>query len=70
MILPRHDSLPFLNIGVSNETFHLSGKTLDVKDLLKRRDSGFAKTDAQFFKMIVCHRNRNLCRHPNPEKRF
>jgi hypothetical protein len=29
-----------------------SGKTLDAIDLLKRRDGGFAKADAQFFKMI------------------
>jgi hypothetical protein len=44
--------LLFLNIGVTYDTFHLSGKTLVAIDLLKRRDSGFAKTDAQFFKMI------------------
>jgi hypothetical protein len=42
--------LPFLNIGV--ETFHLSGKTLVAIDQLKRREIGFAKADAQFFKMI------------------
>jgi hypothetical protein len=35
-----------------DETFHLSGKTLVTKDLLKRRDSGLAKADEQFFKMI------------------
>jgi hypothetical protein len=41
-----------LNIGVTYETFHLSGKTLVAIDLLKRSDSDFAKADAQFFKMI------------------
>jgi hypothetical protein len=41
-----------LNIGVTNETFHLSGKTLVAIHLLKRSDSDFAKADAQFFKMI------------------
>jgi hypothetical protein len=30
----------------------LLGKTLVAMDLLKRRDSGFVKADAQFFKMI------------------
>jgi hypothetical protein len=44
--------LPFLNIGITYETFHLSGKTLVAIDLLKRSDSGFAKADTQFFKMI------------------
>jgi hypothetical protein len=45
------DRLP-LNIGVTYETFHLSLKTLVAIDLLKRRDSGFAKADEEFFKMI------------------
>jgi hypothetical protein len=40
------------NIGVTYETFHLSVKTLVAIDVLKRSDSGFAKEDAQFFKMI------------------
>jgi hypothetical protein len=34
------------------ENFHLSGKTLVAIDLFKRRDSGFAKADVQFFEMI------------------
>jgi hypothetical protein len=41
-----------LNIEVTYETFYLLGKTLVPNDLLKRRDNGFAKADAQFFKMI------------------
>jgi hypothetical protein len=44
--------LPFLNTGVAHETFHLSGKTLVSIDLLKRRDSGFAKAGAEFFKLV------------------
>jgi hypothetical protein len=48
--LVRDDS--GLNIGVTYETFHLSEKTHVAIDLLKRRDNGFAKADAQFFKMI------------------
>jgi hypothetical protein len=44
--------IPFLNIGVTYETFQLSGKTLVAIYLLKRIDSGLAKADAQFFKMI------------------
>jgi hypothetical protein len=41
-----------LNFGVTYGIFHLSGKTLVAIDQLKRSDSGFVKTDAQFFKMI------------------
>jgi hypothetical protein len=41
-----------LNIGVTYETFYLSGKMLVAIDLVKRSDSGFAKADAQFFKII------------------
>jgi hypothetical protein len=44
--------LPFFNIGLTYETFHLLGITLVAINLLKRRDDGFTKADAQFLKMI------------------
>jgi hypothetical protein len=58
-----------LNIEVIFDTFHLSGKTLVAIDLLKRRDSGFAKAVAHFFKIIDgMPLGPERLSHPNPAK--
>jgi hypothetical protein len=42
---------PLLNIGVTNESIQLTGKTQDASDLLKSRQSGNANAEAQFFRI-------------------
>ena len=43
--------LPDLKIGVTFDSFHLSGKTHVATDMLNIRQSGKANADEQFFKI-------------------